>query len=114
MKVELTSVEDPQRKIAVEELPALIGRDISAEVCLNDSWVGHYQCILEREGRTLMVLDLGTRTGTFVNGRRVKKARVMPGDRLTVGRSEFVVSYEISPAPVQVLAPQPTLNTRWA
>jgi pSer/pThr/pTyr-binding forkhead associated (FHA) protein len=112
MRVELTSVENPQRIIAVEELPALIGRDISAEVCLNDSWVGHYQCILEREGRALMVLDLGTRTGTFVNGKRVKKARIMPGDRLTVGRSEFLVSYEISPAPMQASASQAALGAR--
>ncbi|MGA2035414.1 MAG: hypothetical protein ABSG68_24465, partial [Thermoguttaceae bacterium] len=35
-----------------------------------------------------------TRTGTFVNGRRVRSAEIHPGDILAVGRSEFVVRFE--------------------
>ena len=39
-----------------------------------------------------MVRDLNSKHGTFVNGVRVKEAPLMSGDRLTVGRSRFIVS----------------------
>jgi two-component system, NtrC family, sensor kinase len=94
MKIVFVCAGPPERKIVVDELPALIGRDSCAEICLEDSWVGHLQCIIEREGDKLLVLDLGSRNGTFINGVRIKRADLMPGDILTVGRSDFVVHYE--------------------
>lgn len=100
MKVQLITA-DPPRKIVLDALPAMIGRDANAEVNVEDSFVGNFQCILDKEGDALRVLDLGTRTGTFVNGRRVKgSAFLMPGDRLTVGRTCFVVEYDRRPSPV--------------
>jgi pSer/pThr/pTyr-binding forkhead associated (FHA) protein len=98
MRIVLVCAGQPQRKIVVEELPAMIGRDTSAEVCVeDDSWIGHFQCILDQERGKVRVLDLGTRTGTFINGTRVKRAVLLPGDTLTVGRTDFVVHYETSP-----------------
>ena len=100
MKVELVTV-DPTRRIVLDTLPAMIGRDANAEVNVDDSFVGNYHCIVDKEGDTLRVLDLGSRTGTFVNGHRVRRAAVlMPGDRLTVGRTSFVVQYDRKPGPV--------------
>jgi pSer/pThr/pTyr-binding forkhead associated (FHA) protein len=38
---------------------------------------------------------LGTRAGTFINGDRiVKKAPLMPGDEIAMGKSRFVAQYE--------------------
>ena len=93
MLVELISANAPAERIALQRLPAMIGRDDGAEVHLDDSWVGRCQCIVDREGDELRVLDLGSRTGTFVNGRRVSRSPLLPGDRLLVGRTEFVVQY---------------------
>jgi pSer/pThr/pTyr-binding forkhead associated (FHA) protein len=87
----------PARKIVLNQLPAMIGRDAAADVCLEDSWVSHFQCIIDQDGTTLQVLDLGSRNGTFVNGVRIKRADLMPGNTLTVGRGEFVVQYERDP-----------------
>jgi len=39
----------------------------------------------------LEVEDLSSTNGTFVNGRRVKKAHLGHGDRLRVGRVELTV-----------------------
>lgn len=104
MRVVLVFAGQPQRKIVVEELPAMIGRDASAEVCMeDDSWVGHFQCILDQERGKLRVLDLGTRTGTFVNGVRVKRAVLLPGDMLTVGRTDFVVQYDVTPLAAELM-----------
>ena len=94
MKVELVSAGPPERRIVLDSLPAMIGRDDSADICLGDSWVGWYQCILDDDDGPLRVLDLGTKTGTFVNGTHIRTATLMPGDRLTVGRTTLLVRCE--------------------
>jgi pSer/pThr/pTyr-binding forkhead associated (FHA) protein len=40
----------------------------------------------------LQVEDLDSTNGTFVNGRKVKRAMLATGDRLKVGRIEFAVA----------------------
>jgi pSer/pThr/pTyr-binding forkhead associated (FHA) protein len=50
----------------------------------------HCQFALSHEG-TLTVQDLGSTNGTFVNDRKVTRARLTAGDRVRVGRVEFTV-----------------------
>ncbi len=100
MQVLLITAGPPERKIALSELPAMIGRDVTADVCMADSWVGRFQCMLDEEGGVLRVLDLGSRIGTFVNGQRVKKATLLPGDVLTLGMTDYLVQYELPPQAV--------------
>jgi pSer/pThr/pTyr-binding forkhead associated (FHA) protein len=38
----------------------------------------------------LDITDLGSTNGTFVNGNRITAARLVPGDRFTVGRVELI------------------------
>ena len=104
MRVELTDTSDPQNKIVLNRLPAMLGQDECAEVHLEDSWVGRYQCILDQEGGMLIVLDLGSRTGTYIDGMRVRKAHLMPGDTLTVGRTSFLVEYQGEKEPLETPA----------
>jgi ABC transport system ATP-binding/permease protein len=40
----------------------------------------------------LLVEDLGSTNGTFVNGRKVNRAVLATGDRVKVGRIEFAVA----------------------
>jgi pSer/pThr/pTyr-binding forkhead associated (FHA) protein len=39
----------------------------------------------------LIVEDLESQNGTFVNGKKVDRATLKSGDRLTVGRVDFTV-----------------------
>ncbi len=57
----------------------------------------------------LMVWDLGTQAGTFINGQRVKnKTPLLPGDELAIGRSTFAVHYDHpAPKPQRHVAPPP-------
>ncbi len=99
LKVTLVSAGPTERRIVLDKLPAMIGRHVSSDIPLDDSWVGGFQCLLDQERGKLRVLDLGTRTGTFVNGVRIKRAELRHGDTLTVGRTTFVVQYEgVEPA----------------
>ena len=48
-------------------------------------------CRLTAGDDDLEVVDLSSTNGTFVNDKRVKKARLSNGDRLRVGRVELTV-----------------------
>jgi pSer/pThr/pTyr-binding forkhead associated (FHA) protein len=91
MKVVLVNIGPPERRIVLDNLPAMIGRDDSADISLRDSWVGWFQCILDQDEGKLRVLDLGSQNGTFVNGARVRTAELKVGDTLTVGRTSYVL-----------------------
>ena len=42
----------------------------------------------------LLVRDLGSRHGTYVNGQQVTEARLAPGDELCIGLTHFLAEYE--------------------
>ena len=70
---------------------ASIGRDSANDiVLLNDSMVSRSHAELQfRDGRWLL-LDLGSRNGTIVNGRRVRQHPLKDGDRIQCGENFFV------------------------
>ena len=96
MRVKLTRVDawTPDHKIVVGTLPTIVGRGLEAGVRLEDRWVSRRHCRLEQIGGTLVVRDLGSTHGTFVNDVQVTEAHVMPGDKLTVGMSSFQAQYK--------------------
>ena len=95
MKLELTVVDQDKPSIVLDQFPVIVGLDPGADVCLDDSSVGHYQCMIDHSDGELMVWDLGTKAGTFVNGHRVSpKLPLRPGDELAFGKSRFVVHYD--------------------
>jgi pSer/pThr/pTyr-binding forkhead associated (FHA) protein len=93
MEVKLISAD---AAILLNDLPAMIGRNHTADVCLDDADTGDFQCIIEQDGGGLSVADLAGGFGTFVNGHRITRAALMPGDKLAVGRSDFTVQYELT------------------
>jgi pSer/pThr/pTyr-binding forkhead associated (FHA) protein len=85
------------REVAIEELPLVIGRSCDALICLDDRWVSRRHCEIDQVDGTLVVRDLGSKHGTYVNDQRINQAVLRPGDRLNVGLSVFVASFEAEP-----------------
>jgi pilus assembly protein CpaF len=95
MKIELTSTDPRKEPIVLNQFPVIVGLDPGADICLDDSSLGHYQCMIDHDENGLMVWDLGTKSGTYINGVRVvKKAPLTPGDELTIGRNRFTVEFD--------------------
>jgi pSer/pThr/pTyr-binding forkhead associated (FHA) protein len=95
MKVKLIAL-DPvgqNRKVVLHSLPAVLGRCGQAEVTVEDRWVSRQHCQLTEADGLLLVRDLGSRHGTFVNGHRVEEALLLPDDKLTVGMTSYVATY---------------------
>src|SRR5437016_3350828 len=67
-----------------------IGRDPGCEVCLRDPSVSRKHArILRLDDGSYQVLDLGSRHGILVRGRRVEAAVLAQGDELAIGSARF-------------------------
>jgi len=62
-----------------------IGRHSSNDVMLADRMVSKRHAVVGRVKGRIVVKDLGSRNGTFVNGEKVEKAILVSGDRLKIG-----------------------------
>ena len=68
-----------------------VGRAPRADFIVDAALVSRLHCRLEAGDDNLDVIDLSSTNGTYVNGKRVKRARLTSGDRLRVGRVELTV-----------------------
>ena len=72
-----------------------VGRATGADFIVDAPLVSRVHCRLTAlPSGELEVKDLESTNGTFVNGTRVKEARVLPGDRIQIGRLELVATLE--------------------
>jgi pSer/pThr/pTyr-binding forkhead associated (FHA) protein len=69
-----------------------IGRTARADFIVDAALVSRIHCRLTADrSDQLVVEDLGSTNGTLVNGQKIDRRVLRPGDRLTVGRVEFEV-----------------------
>src|ERR1700724_1007230 len=77
-----------------------VGRASRADFILDVALVSRVHCRLTAGDDQLEVVDLKSTNGTFVNDKRIEKARLATGDRLRVGRVELTVEKQgLSPQP---------------
>jgi pSer/pThr/pTyr-binding forkhead associated (FHA) protein len=76
------------------KLPATIGRGRDASIVLPHPLVSRRHCELYEAAGQLMVRDLGSLNGTFVNSERVTESPLPAGELLTIGTVTFRAVYE--------------------
>lgn len=66
-----------------------IGRHPDNNVVINDSIVGrHHLQIMQHNDGHFSVIDLNSKNGTFVNGKRIySEVRLSPNDKIQVGQT---------------------------
>jgi pSer/pThr/pTyr-binding forkhead associated (FHA) protein len=89
---------DPEQPFLFRLLPGSLktmGRAQRADFIVEAALVSRLHCrfLLDERDR-LDVEDLGSTNGTWVNGRKVAKAPLIAGDKVTVGRVVFAVRPE--------------------
>ncbi len=82
------------RRLRVSERPLRIGSARHNELVLHDPTVSAEHCRLELAGSSLLVRDLGSTNGTFVQGLRVERARLSRGAQLRVGRTDLQLVHD--------------------
>src|SRR5512140_3860591 len=69
-----------------------IGRLASAHLCLDDEKISRIHSVIEvSPDGNLSIIDMGSAEGTFVNGKKVSRGALRPGDQITLGGLRIVV-----------------------
>jgi predicted component of type VI protein secretion system len=99
MNVRLAVEQGARRRVVnIDQPEAVIGRAHGNTVRIPSAQVSRQHCRILVVDGLVMVEDLGSVNGTFLNGRRLNETEyVRPGDHLEVGPVTFVVEYEMTP-----------------
>lgn len=84
---------DGQRR-RVEKRRIVLGRSRECDIQVEDPNVSRRHAELRQEGAAYWIVDLDSTNGIEVNGRRVKRAKLDPGDTFTVGSTDVTFSTE--------------------
>jgi|GEM_PF-1575900 len=97
MRITLVPLTGPKGRAAIvlARLPVVVTSLHRTGLAAGAYTVSDRHCELDEEDGVLVVRDLGSRHGTFVNQARVTRAYVWPGEILSVGLNRFLVQYEI-------------------
>lgn len=72
-----------------------LGKVPSAHLKFDDPTVNRMHAIIEVNGPgDVSIIDLGSTTGTFVNGQKVNKAKLRSGNTIVVGETRMVLVIE--------------------
>jgi pSer/pThr/pTyr-binding forkhead associated (FHA) protein len=63
-----------------------VGRSPDCDVFLDDVTVSRLHAVLVREGRAVFVEDQNSLNGTYINRRRVDRARLADADEMQIGK----------------------------
>ena len=94
-RTQLMVVEPPDQKGRSYDLSdeMTVGRAAGCNVVLDDNYVSQLHTRIFRRDGQLMVEDLGSTNGTYLNNRKVSGPMVMkPGDQLRVGKTVMELS----------------------
>ena len=76
--------------LSITDVPAVIGRDSAATLCVPDLSVSRRHSQIERDGKDFIITDLDSLNGTFVNDVPVRRRNLEHGDRVRIGDSQFL------------------------
>jgi pSer/pThr/pTyr-binding forkhead associated (FHA) protein len=68
-----------------ENKEVIVGRDETCDVRILAKSVSREHCAIEQDGGELVLRDLGSTGGTYLEGNRVDKVRLRDGMEITVG-----------------------------
>jgi len=77
--------ESPTVKFRVKKVTNVVGRDGTCDVYVESKQVSRRHCLLQVTERGLLVKDLESTNGTFVNGSPMTDGYINVGDRLGLG-----------------------------
>ncbi len=87
--VEVVAGPDKGKKVSTLESLVRVGSDPTNDLVLSDNTVSRRHVEIERTHKGLLLRDLQSRNGTFVDGRQVLQVFVEPGDKVSLGKTKL-------------------------
>jgi len=81
--------------ITLDRAMVLVGRHPQCDARLDSPRVSRRHCILTEDGGEVVVRDLGSTNGIRINGQRVERGRLRPGDEISIAH----IRYRLEGAP---------------
>ncbi len=76
-----------ERRYPMRAASLRVGRSDQSDIPIKDASVSSRHCDLVKESGRLLVRDLGSSNGTFVNGKRTEEGELFDGDTLRLGNA---------------------------
>ena len=90
VKLKVIGGKNDGREIRLNIPEFVIGRGDEAHLRPNSDLISRQHCSIKVDNGRVIIADLGSRNGTFVNGRQLEGPHeAKPGDLLRVGRLQF-------------------------
>lgn len=105
MRFEVRYPTGAQHEVELSGTVAVLGRDPSCDLVLNDAKCSRRHAVLEAGPQGIAIRDAGSANGTFVNGRKIERANLTEGDVVRVGEVILKVLPEDVPGTL-VMAPE--------
>jgi pSer/pThr/pTyr-binding forkhead associated (FHA) protein len=68
-----------------------IGRDLENDLYINNLAVSRFHAKIYREGQKIIIKDLGSANGTYVNGNKIDWADIHIGDIILIGKHTLTI-----------------------
>jgi len=95
MRFEVKTGPDAGKKAELEADRLTIGREPGVELELADDEISRRHAAITRSGDDVQIEDLGSRNGTYVDGKRIsEQTKLTGGETIRVGQSEIAVTAE--------------------
>jgi hypothetical protein len=105
MKFEIKYPSGDRHEVVLQGTMAVIGRDPTCDLVLSDVKCSRRHAVVEAGPDGLAIRDSGSANGVFVNGRKVERAGLRPGDLIRLGEVILEVLPEVVTGTV-VMAPE--------
>jgi len=93
------SIETPgekSRDVVLKKTSAIIGSLQSCDVCINDPFVSRNHCRIEHNKGKIIIIDLASTNGTYVENIRIEKVSVPPSGVFRVGKTTIRYKLDIN------------------
>jgi adenylate cyclase len=78
---------DLKKEVVLKKDSYLIGKLPTNDLSILDNSISRQHCRLEFTKKGYRLVDLDSTNGTFVNGKRINRKKLKPGDEITIGRT---------------------------
>ncbi len=108
----MRSSGEPERAIDLRDGVNTIGRAEENDIVIEHASISAHHCVVSVSDSAVVVRDLRSSNGTFIDGRRITQDRLQPGHVLCVGEVELIWEKPESRVAIPSLdAPSPAAPT---
>ena len=86
-----------RKRIAIKAGMTTLGRRPDCQVRIPLPIVSRTHCRISNKDNRLVIQDLGSANGTFVNDRQITESEIKAGDRIKIGTMDFLIQIDGQP-----------------